>query len=141
MKHRHVKLLAASVFLALSVVSEMAQAAGVLTIGRREDSTTFDPIKSAQNADNWVFSNVFDPLVRVDKRDEAGARRGGKLDDFPDGKVYTFKIRDPFSDGTPLTASDAAFSLLRIRDDEGSLWRDSYSIIAKAEARTRARWW
>jgi peptide/nickel transport system substrate-binding protein len=28
MKHRHVKLLAASVFLALSVVSEMAQAAG-----------------------------------------------------------------------------------------------------------------
>jgi peptide/nickel transport system substrate-binding protein len=67
MKHRQIKLLAASVFLALSVVSEMAQAAGVLTIGRREDSTTFDPIKSAQNADNWVFSNVFDPLVRVDK--------------------------------------------------------------------------
>ncbi|STW80520.1 dipeptide-binding ABC transporter [Klebsiella michiganensis] len=45
-----------------------------------------------------------------------------------------------FSDGTPLTASDAAFSLIRIRDDEGSLWRDSYSIIAKAESHgTRAR--
>jgi peptide/nickel transport system substrate-binding protein len=58
----------------------------------------------------------------------------------PDGKVYTLKFAT-FSDGTPLTASDAAFSLMRIRDDEGSLWRDSYSIIAKAEARTRARWW
>ncbi|STW80519.1 dipeptide-binding ABC transporter [Klebsiella michiganensis] len=31
MKHRQIKLLAASVFLALSVVSEIAQAAGVLT--------------------------------------------------------------------------------------------------------------
>ncbi|GAB7212349.1 ABC transporter substrate-binding protein [Dickeya oryzae] len=136
MKHKHVKLLAASVFLALSVVSEMAQAAGVLTIGRREDSTTFDPIKSAQNADNWVFSNVFDPLVRVDKTGtklEPGVAESWTIS--PDGKVYTFKIRDTkFSDGTPLSASDAAFSLLRIRDDAGSLWRDSYSIIDKAEA-------
>ena len=136
MKHRQIKLLAASVFLALSVVSEMAQAAGVLTIGRREDSTTFDPIKSAQNADNWVFSNVFDPLVRVDKSGtklEPGVAESWTIS--PDGKVYTFKIRETrFSDGTPLTASDAAFSLIRIRDDEGSLWRDSYSIIAKAEA-------
>ena len=39
----------------------------MLTIGRREDSTTFDPIKTAQNIDNWVFSNVFDVLIRVDK--------------------------------------------------------------------------
>ena len=132
MKHRQVKLLAASVFLALSVVSEMAQAAGVLTIGRREDSTTFDPIKSAQNADNWVFSNVFDPLVRVDKSGtklEPGVAESWTIS--PDGKVYTFKIRDTtFSDGTPLTASDAAFSLMRIRDDEGSLWRSSASIIS-----------
>lgn len=82
MKHRQIKLLAASVFLALSVVSEIAQAAGVLTIGRREDSTTFDPIKSAQNADNWVFSNVFDPLVRVDKSGtklEPGVPRAGRF--------------------------------------------------------------
>jgi peptide/nickel transport system substrate-binding protein len=100
MKHRHVKLLAASVFLALSVVSEMAQAAGVLTIGRREDSTTFDPIKSAQNADNWVFSNVFDPLVRVDKTGRSWSRAWPSWTISADGKVYTFKIRETkFSDG------------------------------------------
>ena len=39
----------------------------MLTIGRREDSTTFDPIKTAQNIDFWVFSNVYDVLIRVDK--------------------------------------------------------------------------
>jgi peptide/nickel transport system substrate-binding protein len=51
----------------LTLSASYAEAAGVLTIGRREDSTTFDPIKTAQNVDNWVFSNVYDVLVRVDK--------------------------------------------------------------------------
>ena len=31
--------------------TSIAEAAGVLTIGRREDSTTFDPIMTAQNID------------------------------------------------------------------------------------------
>ena len=121
---------------ALSLSTSLADAAGVLTIGRREDSTTFDPIKSAQNVDNWVFSNVFDVLIRVD-------RTGTKLEPglaeswtvSGDGLTYTFKIRDAkFSDGSPVTAEDAAFSLLRIRDNEGSLWSDSYQVVDTAEA-------
>ncbi|MCL2898647.1 ABC transporter substrate-binding protein [Brenneria tiliae] len=136
MKQKHYNIAAAGLLLALSAVGEMAQAAGILTIGRREDSTTFDPIKSAQNADNWVFSNVFDPLVRVDRSGtklEPGLAESWTVSD--DGKVYTLKIRDAkFSDGTPVSAGDAAFSLLRIRDNGESLWRDSYSIIEKAEA-------
>jgi peptide/nickel transport system substrate-binding protein len=83
--------------------------------------------------DNWVFSNVFDPLVRVDKSGTKLEPGVAKLDDFPGWQVY-FKIRETLLGRHALTASDAAFSLIRIRDDEGSLWRDSYSIIAKAEA-------
>ncbi|MCA6998080.1 ABC transporter substrate-binding protein [Dickeya solani] len=128
---------AAGVLLALSLVSELAQAAGILTIGRREDSTTFDPIKSAQNADNWVFSNVFDVLIRVDKTGtklEPGLAQSWTVS--PDGKVYTFTLREArFSDGSPVTAQDAVFSLTRIRDSKESLWRDSYSIIDKLETR------
>lgn len=137
MKRKPYQTVAAGLLLALCLASEAAQAAGILSIGRRDDSTTFDPIKSAQNADNWVFSNVFDPLVRVDKMGtklEPGLAESWSISD--DGKVYTFKIRDAkFSDGSPVTASDAAFSLLRIRDNEESLWRDSYSIIATAQAK------
>lgn len=137
MKRKPYQTVAAGLLLALCLASEAAQAAGILSIGRRDDSTTFDPIKSAQNADNWVFSNVFDPLVRVDKMGtklEPGLAESWSISD--DGKVYTFKIRDAkFSDGSPVTASDAAFSLLRIRDNEASLWRDSYSIIATAQAK------
>lgn len=116
--------------------TSLAEAAGVLTIGRREDGTTFDPIMTAQNVDFWVFSNVFDVLVRVDKTGtklEPGLAESWTVS--PDGLTYTFKMRAAkFSDGSPITAQDAAFSLLRIRDDEGSLWADSYKVMDTVEA-------
>lgn len=125
-----------TVMTSLTVGVGIAEAAGVLTIGRREDSTTFDPIKTAQNIDFWVFSNVYDVLVRVDKSGsklEPGLAESWTVSE--DGLTYTLKLRDAkFSDGSPLTAEDAAFSLLRIRDDEGSLWSDSYTVIDTAEA-------
>ena len=41
-----------------------------------------------------------------------------------DGKTYTFKLRDgKFCDGSPVKASDAEFSLQRVRDDKESAWR------------------
>ncbi|TKD47705.1 MAG: ABC transporter substrate-binding protein [Mesorhizobium sp.] len=125
-----------TVMASASLGAGLAEAAGVLTIGRREDSTTFDPIKTAQNIDFWVFSNVYDVLIRVDKggaKLEPGLAESWTVSE--DGLTYTLKIRDAkFSDGSPLTAQDAAFSLLRIRDDPGSLWSDSYKVIDKAEA-------
>jgi peptide/nickel transport system substrate-binding protein len=136
MKNRWMNFSVATVLAVLSLGASIAEAAGVLSIGRREDSTTFDPIKSAQNVDNWVFSNVFDVLIRVDKTGtklEPGLAESWTVSD--DGLTYTFKIRDAkFSDGSPITAGDAAFSLLRIRDNKGSLWSDSYKVIDTAEA-------
>jgi peptide/nickel transport system substrate-binding protein len=124
-------------FLAFATLAPaVAWADGVLTIGRREGSTTFDPIKTAQNIDFWVFSNVYDVLVRVDKTGtklEPGLAESWEVSD--DGTVYTFHMRDArFSDGSPITAEDAMFSLTRIRDDAGSLWSDSYQVIATMEA-------
>ena len=136
MKNRWMTLSVTTVLAALTLGATLAEAAGVLTIGRREDSSTFDPIKTAQNIDNWVFSNVFDVLIRVDKTGtklEPGLAESWTTSD--DGLTYTFKMRDAkFSDGSPITAGDAAFSLLRIRDNKGSLWSDSYKIIDTAEA-------
>ncbi|MBX4905142.1 ABC transporter substrate-binding protein [Rhizobium bangladeshense] len=126
----------AAMLAGLTLSASYAEAAGVLTIGRREDSTTFDPIKTAQNIDNWVFSNVYDVLIRVDKTGtklEPGLAESWTISD--DGLTYTLTIRDTkFSDGSPLTAEDAAYSLLRIRDDPASLWSDSYKVIETAVA-------
>lgn len=136
MRSKHLKLLTAATLTVCTLAAGVAQAAGVLTIGCREESTTFDPIKSAQNRDNWVFSNVYDVLVRVDNTGTKlvpGLAESWQVSD--DGLTYTFKLRSAkFSDGSPITASDAAFSLLRIRDNKGSLWSDSYKIIDKAQA-------
>ena len=52
MKSKWITMNMANVLIMLMLGSTIAEAAGVLTIGRREDSTTFDPIKSAQNVDN-----------------------------------------------------------------------------------------
>ncbi|MBC7211206.1 MAG: ABC transporter substrate-binding protein, partial [Pseudomonas sp.] len=136
MKPAALKLLTAAILAASILASGMAQAAGVLTIGCREESTTFDPIKSAQNRDSWVFANVYDVLIRVDNSGTQlvpGLAESWKVSD--DGLTYTFKMRNAkFSDGSPITAEDAAFSLLRIRDNPGSLWADSYKIIDTAKA-------
>ena len=113
-----------------------AQPGGVLMIGRREDSTTFDPIATTQNVDFWVLSNVYDVLVRVDRTGtqlEPGLAESWTVSG--DGLTYRFVMRDArFSDGSPITAQDAAFSLLRLRDDPESLWADSYTPVATAEA-------
>ena len=115
----------------------IAAAEGVLTIGRREDGTTMDPIKSAQNVDFWVFSNMYDVLVRVDKTGtklEPGLAESWTVSD--DQLTYTFTLRDAkFSDGSPITAEDAAWNLLRIRDHKESLWGATYSVIKDAVAK------
>ncbi|MBS1166383.1 MAG: bacterial extracellular solute-binding, 5 Middle family protein [Proteobacteria bacterium] len=130
------KLSVATVLATLIFGASIAEAAGVLTIGRREDGTTFDPIKTAQNVDNWVFSNVFDVLVRVDKSGTKlipGLAESWTVSD--DGLTYTFKLRDAkFSNGDAVTAEDAAFSILRIRDNPGSLWADSFKVVDTATA-------
>ena len=123
---------AALLGLALSTAAvSYAEAQGVLTIGRREDGTTFDPIATAQNTDFWVFSNVFDVLVRVDNAGKElvpGIAESWEVS--PDALTYTFHLRDAkFSDGSPVTSEDVAYSLTRIRDSELSLWSDSYKII------------
>ncbi len=117
---------------ASTALASIAEAAGVLTIGRREDSSTFDPINTAQNIDFWVFMNVYDVLVRVDKSGAElvpGLAESWEVSD--DGLTYTFHLRDAkFSDGSPITSEDAKFSLERVRDDELSLWSDGYKVIA-----------
>lgn len=135
LKGKYTRYLAAAAVAALMTGTSIAEAAGVLTIGRREDGTTFDPIATAQNIDFWVFSNVYDVLVRVDKSGtklEPGLAESWTVSE--DGTEYTFKMRPAkFSDGSDITSEDAKYSLTRIRDDAGSLWSDSYQIIESME--------
>ncbi len=118
-----------------ALASEAALADGVLKIGRNEDSTTFDPIKTIQNVDIWVMNNMHALLVR--SRDgatlEPDLAESWEISDG--GLTYTFRLRDAkFSDGSQVTTGDVVFSLTRLRDDPESVQSAMYKIMEEVTA-------
>jgi peptide/nickel transport system substrate-binding protein len=139
MRKTFARVLGALLLAALSAAALWPQAAsaeGVLRIARHQDSTTLDPIMTIQNADIWVMNNMNGLLVRVNREAtdvEPDLAERWEISD--DGTVYTFHLREglKFSDGSPLTAKDAKFSLERLRDQEGSVMASMFSIVKSIE--------
>jgi peptide/nickel transport system substrate-binding protein len=133
------RLITASALLLAGTIAatSLAEASGTLSVGRREDSTNFDPTRTALNVDFWVIANMYDVLVRVDKTGstlEPGLAESWEVS--KDGLTYTFKLRDAkFEDGSPITAKDAVFSIVRLRDNPASVLKDSFKVIKTAEAK------
>jgi peptide/nickel transport system substrate-binding protein len=117
-------------------MTPVAQAAGVLRVGTNQDSTTFDPIKTIQNADIWVLNNMNALLVRANREaNQIIPDLAESWDISDDGLEYTFHLREAkFSDGSPVTAQDAVFSLTRLRDDPESVQSAIYQIMADISA-------
>lgn len=109
---------------------------GVLKIGRDQDSVFMDPILVSQNADVWVLNNINAQLVR-NTREATGIEpdlaESWTVSD--DGLTYSFTLREglTFSDGSPLKASDAKFSIERLRDGEGSVFGSMFTVIDAIE--------
>jgi peptide/nickel transport system substrate-binding protein len=114
----------------------VAQAAGVLRIGTNQDCTTFDPIKTIENRDIWVMNNMHGLLVRANREaNEIVPDLAESWQISDDGLEYTFHLREAkFSDGSPVTAQDAVFSLIRMRDDPESVQSAMYQIMADISA-------
>lgn len=123
--------------LAVTLGAPDAEAAGTLKIGRDQDSTTLDPIFTIQNADIWVMNNMNALLVRVNRdATDVEPDLAESWEISSDGLTYTFRLRDglKFSDGSPIKASDAKFSLERLRDTEGSIMAGMFSVMKSVEA-------
>ncbi len=120
---------------ALVLAGAEAAAEGVLRIGTNVGTVTFDPIRTNANADIWVFNNMNAFLVRASRdATEIVPDLAERWEISDDGLSYTFHLRDAkFSDGSPVTAGDVAFSLTRLRDDPESAWSDPYKNIAAIE--------
>ncbi|MBP2444228.1 ABC transporter substrate-binding protein [Rhizobium leguminosarum] len=87
-------------------------------------TTTLDPMRSAAAGNIETYGQLYSRLLR--RNSETGALEPGlaeKWDISEDGKTYTFRLRDAqFSDGSPITADDVAFSLERIRSNKKSAY-------------------
>jgi peptide/nickel transport system substrate-binding protein len=100
------------------------------------DVTSFDPPVPPDNMSIWTMLLFYEQLLRVAPDGvslEPGLAESWEVSD--DGKTYTFKVREAtFHDGTPFTAEDAAFCILRAAQKEGTPWQFIISVVEATEA-------
>lgn len=116
---------------ASSIPSSVAVTGGTLTFARTADIFTFDPFNTQDDYSIFTELQVYDRLVRLaadGKGVEPELATAWKVAD--DGLSATFTLRDgvKFSDGSPLTAEDVAFSIKRAIDQTGS-WGFLFSPV------------
>jgi len=85
------------------------------SLGGSSDITTFDPNQTTDVVSIFPINNVFEGLVTLDKNLNVEKWEAKDIKVSSDGLTYTFTLRDglKFSDGTPVTAGDFAFSMDR----------------------------
>jgi peptide/nickel transport system substrate-binding protein len=110
---------------------------GVLKWTRQALPATLDPVWTDSNYDIWLFQNVYEPLVRVNREGtdvEPAVAESWDISD--DGLLYTFHLRPgiKFQDGSLVKATDVVWSLDRARDPEAGIWNWTLENVDKVEA-------
>ena len=108
----------------------------ILRMGYGSEVLTLDPIKTVYGPDILIQGMMFARLLQANAdRTEIGPGLAEKWDISDDGKVYTFHLRDAkFSDGSPITAEDVAFSWHRMRFQKDSAYAAPFQPLTKVEA-------
>jgi peptide/nickel transport system substrate-binding protein len=85
------------------------------------DILSLDPNERYEFATDMYAMNVFEPLLRYDRRMAFSPVLATRWD-IADGKTWRFHLRPgvSFHDGTPFTADDVVFTLHRILANKGS---------------------
>lgn len=99
------------------------QRGGTITYGRAAAVTSFDLNNQITANNAFAIDKVFEPLVSFDTTGKIVPWLAEKWDVSSDQLTYAFTLREGlrFSDGTPVTARDAKFSLERHLEVEGPL--------------------
>ncbi|HEX2287494.1 MAG TPA: ABC transporter substrate-binding protein, partial [Gaiellaceae bacterium] len=120
---------------ALSPVAAVERG-GELTFGRYADSLLLDPVWNDANVDIWIFTNLYDTLIRSSpdgKGLEPGLATEWTVSD--DGTEVTLTLREgvKFADGSDMTAEDVKWSLDRARNPENGIWNGLIGSIGSVE--------
>ncbi|MEK3904562.1 MULTISPECIES: ABC transporter substrate-binding protein [unclassified Paenibacillus] len=88
---------------------------GTFVYGRPASVTSFDLHNQITSNNAFAIDKVFESLVAFDSKGEITDQLAASHKISEDGLTYTFVLRDglKFSNGTPVTAADAVFSLER----------------------------
>jgi peptide/nickel transport system substrate-binding protein len=109
-----------------------------LTVGAVLEPTSLDVLTVAGAAlDQALLDNVYETLLDRNDEGEIGAGLAELPEVSADGLRYTFTLRDgvTFSDGRPMTAADAAWSLQQVTDPKSrSPKAAAFTSVASVEA-------
>lgn len=96
--------------------AQPASTPGSLTVAYEADATSLDPGQVTDINTMNVLVQMYDTLVQLDANAEVEPSLATKWILSPDGRTYTFTLREGvlFSDGSPLTSEDVAFSFNRM---------------------------
>jgi oligopeptide transport system substrate-binding protein len=94
-----------------------AAEARVLHYGNLAEPGTLDPAKANLSPEGFIMREMFVGLTTEDASSKPIPGMATNWTTSPDGKVWTFKLRDAvWSDGVPITADDFVFSFRRTLD-------------------------
>lgn len=105
---------------------------GVLRAGFQTDPVGLDPHITNATSTRNMLENTYEGLVRFDNSLQVLPALAESWSASEDGLTWTFNIRPgvTFHDGAPLTASDVAFSINRIKDPAtGSPRGDDFAVV------------
>jgi peptide/nickel transport system substrate-binding protein len=92
--------------------SAPAKDGGILRIGYTSDIDSINPFVGFSSTAYVVFTEVYPTLVHYDENYKIVGDWATSWETSPDGLIWTFHLKPggKWSDGTPLTAKDAAFT-------------------------------
>lgn len=117
--------------------ADRAAEAGILLRGNGEEPESLDPHLATSVSAGNILTNLFEGLTRLDPKtlrpEPAMAER---WDVSPDGRIYTFYLRDaPWSDGKRVRASDFVYAFRRLlRPELGASYAFMLFPLQHAEA-------
>ncbi|TGV07873.1 peptide ABC transporter substrate-binding protein, partial [Mesorhizobium sp. M00.F.Ca.ET.186.01.1.1] len=89
----------------------------VLKLNLHSEPPTADPGIAEDTTSSTIITATFEGLTRVGKDNKVHEAAAEKIEKSPDGKKYTFRIRDAkWSNGDPVTAKDFEFAWKRALD-------------------------
>ena len=114
-----------------------AQQKPVIKFGVNRAPENLDPVTQDANPDIWAFTQIYQQLVRVNvKGDGFEPDLAERWTTSSDGRTWTFFLRKnaKFSNGDPVKAADAVWSLKRARDTKGP-WKWALEAVEDIAAK------
>ena len=103
------------------------------------DISTVNPVIFNSRYDRWIANYLFTPFVYLDRNLQVAPGLAKSWEISDDGLVYRFELnpKATFSDGTPVRASDALFTLRKIVDPASEALQIAGSFELLDVSRTR----